>query len=115
MTTGSLGATSGGHPHTGGTPVPTAPSNGHRPARPVVAAPLEKAIRALFLVTGGLIAVYLASTLFRHHPGTITLYDGWVGNLAYGGCALLCVLRALSVKDKQRAGWTAIAVALVLF
>jgi len=66
-------------------------------------------------VTAGLVAVYLASTIFREHPSTIPLYDGWVGNIAYFGCALLAAARAATVRDRQRAGWTAMAVALTLF
>jgi diguanylate cyclase (GGDEF)-like protein len=72
-------------------------------------------VGALLAATAALILVYLASTIFRHHPGTITLYDGWVGNLAYAGCALAAVLRAVTVRDRQRTAWTAISVALVLF
>ncbi len=72
-------------------------------------------VRALLVATGGLVVLYLGSTIFREHPSTISLYDGWVGNLAYFGCAVLAGLRAALVRDRQRAGWTAIAVALALF
>jgi diguanylate cyclase (GGDEF)-like protein len=77
--------------------------------------PTRAAVRTLHVVTTGLVLLYLASTIFREHPSTITLYDGWVGNLAYFGCAVLAALRAAVVRDRQRAGWTAIAVALALF
>ncbi len=76
---------------------------------------VRSAVRYLELVTGGLIAIYLASTVFRHHPSTISLYDGWIGNLAYAGCAAICGLRAIAVKDRQRAGWAALAISLLLF
>jgi diguanylate cyclase (GGDEF)-like protein len=90
-------------------------TNGHVPPVQAVDRRVRLGVRGLLVVTGALILVYLASTVFRHHPGTITLYDGWVGNLAYAGCALVAVLRALTVRDRQRPGWTAIAIALVLF
>jgi diguanylate cyclase len=72
-------------------------------------------VRALHLVTTGLVILYLGSTVFRKHPSTISFYDGWVGNLAYLGCAALAGLRAALVRDRLRAGWTAFAVALALF
>jgi diguanylate cyclase (GGDEF)-like protein len=78
-------------------------------------APARMAVRALHLVTAGLVLLYLASTIFREHPSTISFYDGWIGNLAYLGCAVLAALRAAVVYDRQRAGWTAMAVALALF
>ena len=73
------------------------------------------AVRWVRLVTGALILVYLASTVFRASHTTNTLYDGWVGNLAYLGCAVLCGLRALSVRDRQRVGWAVMALSLALF
>jgi diguanylate cyclase (GGDEF)-like protein len=73
------------------------------------------AVRALHLITGALVVLYLGSTIFRKHPSTITFYDGWVGNLAYLGCAALAGLRAALVPDRQRAGWAAMAVSLGLF
>ncbi len=114
-----------------------APSNGHAPVRLAVAprldddhdkptaddpsgalatrARLRWAVRGFQLATGGLIAVYIASTIFRQHPSTISLYDGWIGNLAYFGCAGICALRAVAVRDRERGGWTAISLALLLF
>jgi diguanylate cyclase (GGDEF)-like protein len=76
---------------------------------------LQVAVRWTRIVTAALILLYLASTVFRARGTTIPLYDGWVGNLAYAGCALLCGLRAVAVRDRQRAGWIAMAVSLVLF
>ena len=72
-------------------------------------------VRGVHLVTAGLVVLYLGSTIFREHPSTISFYDGWVGNLAYFGCAALVGLRAALVHDRQRAGWTAMALALTLF
>ena len=92
-----------------------AQTNGHVPAEGRPSARVQTVVRAVRLVTGTLILVYLASTILRHHPDTLPLYDGWVGNLAYAGCAVLAVLRVVFVRDKQRAGWTAMAIALVLF
>jgi hypothetical protein len=90
-------------------------SDDHAQAQSEVSAGLRRVVRSVQMVTGALIVVYLGSTIFRDHPSTIPLYDGWVGNFAYAGCALLCVLRALTMRDKHRAGWTALAVALALF
>jgi diguanylate cyclase (GGDEF)-like protein len=89
-------------------------------APPLVSRPdgrpgLRTTVLALHLATAGLVVLYLASTIFRAHPSTSTFYDGWVGNLAYLGCAVLIGIRAATVRDDQRAGWTALAVALALF
>ncbi|MGI8809375.1 MAG: putative bifunctional diguanylate cyclase/phosphodiesterase [Acidimicrobiales bacterium] len=84
-------------------------------ATPELRRPALTAVRALHLVTGGLVVLYLGSTVFRHHPSTIAFYDGWVGNLAYLGCAVLVGLRAALVRDRERAGWAAMALALALF
>ncbi|HZC70499.1 MAG TPA: hypothetical protein VE442_07390 [Jatrophihabitans sp.] len=48
-------------------------------------------------VTGVLVLAYLLSTVLRTSGSTISLFDGWVGNLGYGGCALLCAWRAYAV------------------
>jgi diguanylate cyclase (GGDEF)-like protein len=76
---------------------------------------LVKAVWWTRIVTGALILLYLASTVFRPRGTTSAFYDGWVGNFAYAGCAVLCGLRAAAVRDRQRAGWIALTVALVLF
>ncbi len=70
--------------------------------------------RILQVVTGALVLVYLGSTIFRSHHVTSTLYDGWIGNLGYGGCAALCGWRALTVR-RARLAWTAVALSLVFF
>jgi diguanylate cyclase len=76
---------------------------------------LRAVVRGTQAITGGLILAYLASTVFRESDTTNVAFDGWVGNLAYAGCALLCGLRAYAVRDRQRAGWTALTIALTLF
>src|SRR3989442_3239298 len=70
--------------------------------------------RILQVVTGALVLVYLASTLFRGRQGSSSFYDVWIGNLGYGGCAVLCGWRALATR-KGRWAWGAIALSLVLF
>ena len=76
---------------------------------------IQAVVRTLHVATTVAVVVYLASTIFRTHPSTITFYDGWVGNFAYFGCAALTAIRALTVRDRQRAAWAAMAVALTLF
>ena len=76
---------------------------------------LQRTVVALHLVTGALVLLYLASTIFRHHPSTSTFFDGWIGNLAYLGCAALAGVRAVVVRDRRRAAWAAMTVALALF
>jgi diguanylate cyclase len=102
-------------------PLAASPAVGTSPLRaaldgsPAVRPAVRIAVRGLEVATGALVLLYLASTIFRAHPSTIGFYDGWVGNLAYLGCAVLAGLRAALVRDRQRAGWTAMAVALALF
>ena len=100
-----------------GPPADDQPVDGPRVRRAGLAAGpgVRVTIRGLLFATGGLVLLYFLSTVFRTHPSTISLYDGWVGNLAYFGCALVTGLRAALVRDKQRAGWAAMAVALTLF
>jgi hypothetical protein len=66
------------------------------------------------IVTGVLVGTYLASTIFRAPNTTSTFYDGWIGNLGYGGCAALCAWRAISER-RQRAAWAAIALSLIFY
>jgi diguanylate cyclase (GGDEF)-like protein len=93
----------------------TVPPQGAGEAALPLRAGVPVAVRALHLATAALVVLYLGSTVFRKHPSTISFYDGWVGNLAYLGCAVLAALRATLVRDRQRAGWTAMAVALGMF
>jgi diguanylate cyclase (GGDEF)-like protein len=76
---------------------------------------LRATVGSVQALTAALILAYLASTVFRARGTTSTLFDGWVGNLAYLGCAVLCGLRAVAVRDRQRLGWAALAVSLGLF
>jgi len=80
----------------------------HRPSR------AGKAALCLQIATGILVVIYLASTIFRARNTTSSFYDGWIGNLGYGGCAALCAWRAVSDR-RQRLAWTAIALSLALF
>ncbi len=103
-----------------GTATATAPAASAHPAATATAdagvgTGLRVVARIVQGVTAGLILAYVVSTIFRQHPSTISFYDGWVGNIAYFGCAALCALRAVYVRDRQRSGWAAIAVALLLF
>jgi diguanylate cyclase (GGDEF)-like protein len=72
------------------------------------------AVLGLQIATGILVAIYLASTVLRARNAASSLYDGWIGNLGYGGCAVLCAWRAVSDR-RQRLAWAAIALSLGLF
>jgi diguanylate cyclase (GGDEF)-like protein len=72
------------------------------------------AVLVLQIATGILVAIYLASTILRARNTTSSFYDGWIGNLGYGGCAVLCAWRAVSDR-RQRLAWAAIALGLGLF
>ena len=71
----------------------------------------RRALAAFELAVGALLAAYVASTIFRTRGSTSVLFDTWIGNLAYGGAALLCGWRAVVVR-KERWGWGALALAL---
>jgi diguanylate cyclase (GGDEF)-like protein len=73
-----------------------------------------RAVLGLEVATGILVVTYIASTIFRAPNTTSTFYDGWVGNLGYGGCAVLCAWRAISQR-RQRAAWAAIALSLAFY
>jgi diguanylate cyclase (GGDEF)-like protein len=75
---------------------------------------VPRGVRILQVVTGGLVLVYLASTILRSAGSYSTFYDVWVANLGYAGCAALCVWRA-TVRGPGRWGWGALAAGLVLF
>ena len=72
------------------------------------------ALRLTQVATGILVVVYLGSTLFRARHGNNSFYDVWVGNLGYGGCALLCVWRAWRT-PVQRWAWATIGLSLAIF
>jgi diguanylate cyclase (GGDEF)-like protein len=65
-------------------------------------------------ITALLVVIYAASTVFRADNSTSTLFDGWIGNLAYGSCAALCMWRAV-MSTSKRAAWATIAASLGLF
>ena len=72
------------------------------------------AVRALEVVTGVLLAVYVGSTFFREGDVYSPVFDAWIGNLAYGGSTVLCAWRA-AASPRQRWGWALITAALALF
>jgi diguanylate cyclase (GGDEF)-like protein len=71
-------------------------------------------LRVARAFTGALVIAYALSTILRPSRSSSAFFDGWVGNLGYGSCALLCVWRAVA-RRLQRWAWSAIALALVLF
>src|SRR3954454_498285 len=84
-----------------GGPSPALRTN--RPAVPV-SRPVERLVLVLWLVTGALLIGFVASTLLRASGTRSTFWDGWTGNLGYGGCPALCAIRAFPRRD-QRAAW----------
>lgn len=75
---------------------------------------VPRSVRALQLLTGLLIASFVASTIFRAHGTSIPFFDVWVENIAYACCALMCVWRAIA-RRPGRWGWGALGVGLVCF
>ncbi len=75
---------------------------------------VPRGVRSLQIVTGGLVLLYLASTVLRSPGSYSTFYDVWIANLGYAGCAALCVWRAIA-KPEGRRGWGMLAAGLVLF
>jgi diguanylate cyclase len=71
-------------------------------------------MRALQIVTGGLVLLYLASTVLRKAGTSSTFYDVGVANAGYAGCTALCAWRAIA-RRPGRWGWGAIACGLLLF
>lgn len=72
------------------------------------------AVLGLQIATGILVVVYFASTVFRVRNTGSSFYDGWIDNLGYGGCVVLCAWRAVTDRQ-QRLAWAAITLSLVLF
>ena len=70
---------------------------------------VPRSVRALQLLTGLLIASFVASTIFRAHGTSIPFFDVWVENIAYACCALMCVWRAIA-RRPGRWGWGALGV-----
>jgi diguanylate cyclase len=75
---------------------------------------LPRSVRILQVVTGGLVLLYLASTILRPRGTSIALYDVWVGNLGYSGCVVMCAWRAIAQRP-GRWGWAALAGGLAFF
>ena len=71
-------------------------------------------MRILQVVTGALVLLYLASTIFRTSGTSSTFYDVWIANLGYAGCTVLCAWRAFA-RRPGRWGWGALACGLLLF
>ena len=71
-------------------------------------------VRATWVATAVLVIVYLASTVLRREHATSALWDGWVGNAGYAGCAVLVAQRVVA-RRRDRVGWTALGCSLVLF
>ena len=71
-------------------------------------------VRLLQGATGGLVLVYLASTILRAHGTSIPFFDVGVNNLGYLGCAVLCAWRAIA-RRPGRWGWASLATGLLCF
>jgi diguanylate cyclase (GGDEF)-like protein len=75
---------------------------------------LGRGVLAFQFVTFALVVTYLASTIFRARNTASPFFDGWIGNLGYSGCALLCAWRVVAL-PRMRPAWAAIALSLGLF
>jgi diguanylate cyclase len=75
---------------------------------------VSRRVRLLQIVTGGLVLLYLASTILRARGTADTFYDVGVANLGYAGCTALCIWRAMA-RRRGRWGWGALACGLALF
>ncbi|HEY5989039.1 MAG TPA: GGDEF domain-containing protein, partial [Streptosporangiaceae bacterium] len=82
--------------------------------RPYIRSRTGRAVLALQIATGILAAIYFVSTVVRARNTTSSFYDGWIGNLGYGGCAMLCAWRAASDR-RRRLAWAVIGLSLGLF
>jgi diguanylate cyclase (GGDEF)-like protein len=71
-------------------------------------------VRVLMVVTGSLVALYLASTILRTPGASIPFFDVWVNNLGYAGCAALFAARAI-LRRPARWAWAAFAGGLTFF
>jgi diguanylate cyclase (GGDEF)-like protein len=65
-------------------------------------------------VTGGCVALYLASTILRAPGSSVAFFDVWVNNFGYAGCAALCAWRAID-RRPGRWAWAAFASGLTFF
>jgi diguanylate cyclase (GGDEF)-like protein len=71
-------------------------------------------VRILMGATGGLVALYLASTILRSPGTSIAFFDVWINNLGYAACAVLCGWRAIA-RPRARWAWAAFAAGLTFF
>lgn len=75
---------------------------------------LPRGVRALQVVTGGLLALYLVSTILRPSGTSIAFFDVWVNNLGIVGCVMLLAWRAIA-RRRGRWVWAAFGVGLTFF
>src|SRR5580704_18122661 len=75
---------------------------------------LPRGVRVLQVVTGGLVALYLGSTILRPPGTSIAFFDVWVNNLGIVGCVTLLVWRAIAQR-RGRWVWAAFAGGLTFF
>ena len=75
---------------------------------------LPRGVRVLQVVTGGLVALYLGSTILRPPGTSIAFFDVWVNNLGIVGCVTLLAWRAIA-RRRGRWIWAAFAGGLTFF
>ena len=75
---------------------------------------LPRGVRVLQVVTGGLVALYLGSTILRPPGTSIAFFDVWVNNLGIVGCVTLMAWRAIA-RRRGRWVWAAFAGGLTFF
>jgi diguanylate cyclase len=75
---------------------------------------LPRGVQLLQGVTGGLVALYLVSTILRPADTSIALFDVWVNNVGIIGCVLLLAWRAIA-RRRARWAWAAFAGGLTFF
>ena len=75
---------------------------------------LPRGVRVLQVVTGGLVALYLGSTILRPPGTSIAFFDVWVNNVGIVGCVTLMAWRAIA-RRRGRWVWAAFAGGLTFF
>ncbi len=75
---------------------------------------LPRGVGILQVVTGGLVALYLVSTILRRPGTSIAFFDVWVNNLGIVGCVTLLAWRAIA-RRRGRWAWAAFAGGLTFF
>jgi hypothetical protein len=71
-------------------------------------------VGVLEALTGVFLVLYVGSTFLRADNTSSPLFDAWIGNLAYGGSALLCGWKAVRTRS-ARAAWLFITASLAVF